>query len=204
VWNDPATIRHTLPPFHFPTDAAVSRDGMIYVSDGYGNARVHVFSPAGRLLFSWGEPGNGPGQFRTVHDVCIDQQGRVCVADRENSRIQIFSTEGEFLQEWRDVWRPNMMATDAEGHAYVTELGPTFTGATQQRASLSRITVRDDRGQILSEWGAADPEGADLYFAPHGIAIDSRGNVYVGEVAATFSHGMDPGRRSPLHKYARL
>jgi DNA-binding beta-propeller fold protein YncE len=97
-----------------------------------------------------------------------------------------------------------MMATDAKGHAYVTELGPTFTGATQQRASLSRITVRDDRGQILSEWGAADPEGADLYFAPHGIAIDSRGNVYVGEVAATFSHGMDPGRRSPLHKYARL
>jgi hypothetical protein len=207
VWNDPATIRHALPPFHFPTDAAVSGDGTIYVSDGYGNARVHVFSPDGGLLFSWGKPGSDRGQFRTVHDVCFDHQGRVCIADRENSRIQIFSPDGEFIEEWRNVRRPNMLATDRKGLMYVSELGGAFTGPgnrTDPQISQSRITVRDRRGHILSEWGAADPAGADLYFAPHGISVDSAGNVYVGEVTATYSRGMDSGRRNPLHKYARL
>jgi hypothetical protein len=207
VWNDPATIQRTLPPFNFPTDAAVSGDGNIYVADGYGNACVHVFSAEGCLLFSWGQPGSGRGQFRTVHGVCIDHQGRICVADRENSRIQIFSPAGEFLEEWPEVRRPNMMATDGSGHIYITELGGSsmaMDSGTRPQPSQSRISVRGDGGRILSEWGAAHPGGADLYFAPHGIAVDSRGNVYVGEVAATYSRGRDSGRRGPLHKYALL
>ena len=114
---------------------------------------------------------------------------------------------GEFLEEWRDVRQPNMIATDRNGHVYVTEFASAFIASgvgIDPYVSQSRITVRDDCGRILSQWGAADPKGEDLYFAPHGIAIDFRGNVYVGEVAATYSHGRDSGRRSPLHKYARL
>lgn len=129
----------------------------------------------------------------------------MCVADRDNSRIQLFSPTGQFLEEWRDVRRPNMMAIDSDGHIHVTELGSSFSRRAVGHVPQvnPRITVRDNTGKVLSEWGAPDPGGADLYFAPHGIAVDSRGNVYVGEVAATFSGGKDPGRRSPLHKYAR-
>src|SRR5262249_50682173 len=60
---DYRTIRRVGPPFHRPTNVALSPRGEIYVTDGYGNARVHKFAADGRLLFSWGEPGSGPGQF---------------------------------------------------------------------------------------------------------------------------------------------
>jgi len=56
------TVLHAGPPFHHPTDAALSSQREIYISDGYRNCRVHKFSPEGKLLFSWGEPGDGPGQ----------------------------------------------------------------------------------------------------------------------------------------------
>ena len=100
------TVRHAGPPFHYPTNVALSADGEIYVSDGYGNARVHKFSPAGELLLSWGSPGTGPGEFHVPHGIAIDLAGTVYVADRENSRVQLFSPKGEYLAEWTDVARP--------------------------------------------------------------------------------------------------
>src|SRR6059058_3584371 len=59
-------------PFHRCTHTALSPKGEIYVSDGYGNARVHKYSPDGKLLMSWGEPGTDPGQFNIVHNICCD------------------------------------------------------------------------------------------------------------------------------------
>src|SRR6201997_5284286 len=56
-------------PFHRCTHTALSPKGEIYVSDGYGNARVHKYSPDGKLLMSWGEPGSDPGQFNIVHNI---------------------------------------------------------------------------------------------------------------------------------------
>ena len=84
-------------PFNMVTNAAVGPNGDLFVSDGYGNARVHRFSAEGELKASWGEPGSGPGQFNLPHGIVVDRSGRVFVADRENSRIQIFSSEGELL-----------------------------------------------------------------------------------------------------------
>src|SRR5437667_162423 len=75
-------------PFHRCTHTALSPQGDLYVSDGYGNARVHKFAPDGRLLLSWGEPGTDPGQFNIPHNICCDADGWVYVADRENHRIQ--------------------------------------------------------------------------------------------------------------------
>src|SRR5262249_34409985 len=100
---DYRTIRCGAGPFNLPTNLATSPRGELYVTDGYGNARVHKFSPDGKLLRSWGEPGTGPGQFNLPHGIGIDSQGRVFVADRENSRLQLFSPDGDFLEEWTDV-----------------------------------------------------------------------------------------------------
>lgn len=93
-------------PFNHPTDVEFASDGEIYVSDGYGNARVHRFSPGGEHLGSWGEPGRGPGQFSTPHAIWVDRSDRVLVADRENDRVQVFDREGTLLTIWEDVYRP--------------------------------------------------------------------------------------------------
>ena len=69
-------------------------DGSLYITDGYGNARVHKFSKEGRHLFSWGEPGTGAGQFRVPHGIAVGPDGTVVVADRENSRLQFFALTG--------------------------------------------------------------------------------------------------------------
>ncbi len=95
----------------------------MYVSDGYGNARVHRFAPDGKLLGSWGEPGAGPGQFHVPHGIAVDRHGTVYVADRENSRLQLFSPAGEFVTEWTDIARPCEIFIDAEDHVFVAELG---------------------------------------------------------------------------------
>src|SRR4051812_19539707 len=79
------TIQRAGAPFHYPCNVALSPLGELYVCDGYGNARIHKFTPDGRLLLSWGEPGSGPGQFRIPHGIAVDSDGIVFVADRENS-----------------------------------------------------------------------------------------------------------------------
>ena len=87
--------------FDLPTDVAVSSDGSFFVSDGYRNARVVAFSADGIFEVAWGAKGLGPGQFRLPHGIARDAQGRIYVADRENGRIQSFSSRGQYLAQWR-------------------------------------------------------------------------------------------------------
>mgnify|MGYP002528036213 CR=1 FL=1 len=80
-------------PFNRPTHAGVSPNtGDIFVTDGYGNSRVHKFSADGRLLLSWGEPGIDAGQFMRPHNIAVGPDDRVYVADRECHRVQVLSS----------------------------------------------------------------------------------------------------------------
>ena len=198
---DYRTVQYAGPPFHFPTNVALSPSGDIYVSDGYGNACIHKFSPAGRLLFSWGAPGSGPGQFHVPHGIAVDRQGNVYVADRENSRLQIFSPKGEFLHERTDVARPSQVAFDTAGNLFVAELGyragmwpGTFPPTPD--ATGGRVSVFDPSGALLARWGGGDnPTAAGDFFAPHDLCIDAFGDVYVTEVV--MSAGGNRGLVSP-------
>lgn len=194
------------PPFNNPTGVALSPDGDLYVSDGYGNARVHKFAPNGRLLFSWGDPGDDPGQFLTVHGIWVDKQGLVYVSDRMNARVQIFSPRGEFITMWDDVRYPCNMCMDAGGNVYVAEVGCVFLYGTEPILGKppARITVRDSDGKVLSEWSEEDPCGTGLYFALHGIAVDSRGDLYVSEVTTSYNFGKAPADWGVLRKYVRI
>ena len=198
-------------PFHRPTNVALSPAGDIYVSDGYGNCRVHRFSPEGRLLQSWGEPGSGPGQFRLVHGIVVGPDGKVYVGDRMNSRVQVFSPNGEFLAEWPDVYQPNDLYLDAEGHVYVPELGYLASlprGGPQPAPGdeYARVTVRDLSGKVLVSITGADPTAPGCFLAPHGARVDSRGDLYVGEVSATNARRLGRDRREfhVLQKFARV
>jgi streptogramin lyase len=169
---------------------AVSSSGEIYISDGYGNARVHKFAPDGKYLLSWGEPGYAPGQFRLPHHVWVDKQNRVWVVDRENSRIQIFDAKGKFLEQWEDVFRPTGVCLDEDGVVYVSEL-------------CLRVSIFTPKGRLLARWGTEAKQKLEdaLFVAPHAIAIDSRGDLYVGDVAWTHNK-TDRGPRV-IQKFAR-
>ena len=184
------TITRGGPPFHSPTGVAISSSGEIYVSDGYGNARVHKFSPDGKLLLSWGEPGGSPGQFRLPHFIWVDKRDRVWIVDRENHRIQIFDTHGKFLNQWTDLIRPTDIFIDNEDTVYVSEL-------------CERISIFDNDGRLLSRW--SNEKGQDivkaLFVSCHTIAVDSYGDLYVGDVSNA-DYGIDRGSRI-LKKFIR-
>jgi DNA-binding beta-propeller fold protein YncE len=178
-------------PFNRCTHTALSPRGDIYVSDGYQNARVHKYSPDGKLLFSWGEPGTDPGQFNLVHNIACDDEGWVYVADRENHRVQVFDGNGKYQTQWGNLARPcGLYITRAKSPlAFIGELGPE-TAATLTRGVPNlgpRISIVSAQGEILAHLGTQPVgEGPGQFIAPHGIAVDSRGDIYVAEVSNTY------------------
>jgi DNA-binding beta-propeller fold protein YncE len=195
---DYRTIRQSAGPFSYPTNVAIAPSGDLYIADGYGNARIHLFAPDGRLLHSWGEPGSGPGQFHVPHGIAVDADGIVYVADRENSRIQRFNAYGAFIDEWTDIARPCEVFIDRAGSVYVAELGFHAgrwpgTGEAEHGAVGGRVSIFDRNGVVLARWGGgANPCAPGDFFAPHDIWVDSRGDIYVAEV--TLSGGGRAGR----------
>ena len=192
-------------PFNRPTHAAVSpATGDIYVSDGYGNSRVHKFSPEGRLLTSWGEPGIDAGQFIRPHNVAVDAQGRVYVADRECHRVQIFDADGGFITMWSNIHRPDGMTIGPDGNIYIGELNG-IPGVDDAPGLGHRVSVLSQDGKLLARFG--DPEEGEApgqFIAPHGIAVDSRGDIYVAEVSYTIrGRDMDPPREPKSLKKLR-
>jgi DNA-binding beta-propeller fold protein YncE len=174
-------------PFCRCTHTALSPNGDIYVSDGYGNACVHKFSERGELIRSWGGPGSDPGEFYIPHNICCDRDGWVYVADRENHRIQVFDADGRYEAQWNNLHRPCALFQDTarEPRMYVGELGPMFRSATPYSPNLgARISLLDQEGRPLSRLGGPNMgTGQTEFIAPHGVAADARGDIYVGEVA---------------------
>jgi sugar lactone lactonase YvrE len=206
---DYRTIQRAGPPFHRPTNLALAADGSMYVTDGYGNARVHKFAPDGGLLFSWGEPGRGFGQFQVPHGIAVDQEGLVYVADRENSRIQLFRPNGDFLSAWTDVARPTQVVIDRDGHVFVAELGWRaglfpWQSPPEPNPLGARLSVFTRAGDLLARWGDADdPTEPGNFFAPHDLWIDLHGDIYVGEVtmSAGGNRGAVPADCHSLQKF---
>ncbi len=205
------SITHGGPPFNRPTNIAVAPSGDLYVSDGYGNARVHRFRADGTLVQSWGEPGTGPGQFNLVHGVAVAADGRVFIADRENDRIQIFSPDGEFLTEWTHIQRPTNIRFDQSGRAFISELwrkvgDKSFRLGTTQVDQPGRVSVLAPDGTVLARWGGPDRCAPGNFVAPHDLCIDSRGDIYVAEVTWTFgiSLGEVPDGCHMFQKFARV
>ena len=163
-------------PFNLPTNATVTPSGEIVVSDGYGNSRVHRFSADGELINSWGEYGNGPGQFRLPHGVDTDKDGNVYVIDREpNHRIQVFSPEGSYITEWKTgLDFPKDLHIDREnGILYLVE--------GEARADIPRVSIRHLTGEIITEWRGRESRGEGLLEDPHGICVDTHGDIYISE-----------------------
>ena len=143
--------------FNLPTDVAFGPDGAIYVSDGYGNARVVKYSADGRYLLEWGGRGTGPGEFGLPHNLAVDPEGRVYVTDRDNQRVQVFDADGGFLAEWPDIGGNSAL--------FMTADRQIWTGGT----------LRNLDGETV----ATLPGGN----GGHGMTVTGDGEVFVAQLA---------------------
>lgn len=184
-------------PFNRCTHTALSPCGDVYISDGYANARVHKFSPDGRLLRSWGEVGSDPGEFNIPHNIVTDEEGWVYVADRENHRVQIFDGDGNYETQWNNLHRPCALFMQS-GICYVGELPPHMRINAAFTNLGPRVSILKSNGERIARIDTRSglPEGQ--FLAPHGLAVDSWGDVYVGEVSHTvWSVYLHPGETPP-------
>jgi DNA-binding beta-propeller fold protein YncE len=142
--------------FNLPTDIAFAANGDLYVTDGYGGARVVKFARDGTYLLEWGTRGTGPGQFGLPHNVVVDTQGLVYVTDRDNQRIQIFDPNGKFVNEWTGTGGISGLAMTGDGHI------------------VTGNVVRDLKGNVVAKL----PDAA----IAHGAAVDAAGNIYLAQL----------------------
>jgi len=168
-------------PFNNPTGLAVAPDGRLFVSDGYGNRRVHRFSAKGELEHSWGEAGRDPGQFSILHKVGVDKNGKVYICDRENNRIQIFDADGNYLTEWTDLVSPGDIFFD-DDIAYVVEQG-----------GGNGVSIWTLEGELITRW-RGNPDACQ---AAHGGWFDSNRNLYIAEIG-------EPRSGQRVTKFSRI
>ena len=198
-------------PFNRPTKVALEPGtGNMYIADGYQNARIHKYTPQGELLFSWGQSGVREGEFNFPHSICTDKQGLVYVADRENHRVQVFDDKGNYVTQWNNLHRPCGF--------YITKGDPELAIIGQLPSSLrvnakfpnigACVSIHDLSGKRLATFGGpfAGEDTIEHFHAPHGIAMDSRGDIYIGEVAYTFYGSLQnpPVKPRCLRKFTRL
>ena len=139
-------------PFNRCTHTALSPKGEIYVSDGYGNSRVHKYSPDGKHLMCWGTTGTDPGEFNIAHNIVTDEDGWVYVADRENHRVQVFDGNGKYETQWNNMHRPCALYCCCGGknpQFIIGELGPGMPVNTQAHQPRAAPGHRRQEGQDL-------------------------------------------------------
>ena len=163
-----AVVPHAAGPFNYITEMVPHPSGDLYISDGYRNARVHRFTKDGTLVSSWGQGGKGgPNEFHLPHSLIVGQDGRIYLCDRENSRIQIFSAQGEYIDMWTDMQRPLDISQDSEGNFVISER-VTLDGGPAQ------MSVLDGQGKVLARWPSR---------SAHGSWVDSHGDIYLALTA---------------------
>jgi DNA-binding beta-propeller fold protein YncE len=185
-------------PFNMPTHAVEAPNGDIFVSDGYGQNRIHRFSAKGEHILSFGSgdgvfiprrfgigdtggtPGTGPGQFNVPHDVYVDRDSHVYVLDRENNRWQVFTADGEQISICDGLDHPNKILLDADGNFNMVGAGG--------------VEIRQPDGTFVARWGEKGSDPGQFIATVHGGWIDDQGAIYTAEA----------GFISRLQKFVRV
>ena len=187
-------------PFAVPTQVAIDENNNeLYVADGYSNAKVHKYNQDGKYLFSWGESGTGEGQFNIVHNISTDRDGLVYVADRENHRVQIFDSNGKYIDQWINLSRAACIYIDKRGSEDIFYVGEYFSGIASNDTGTNlgpRISIFNKKGDLLSRLGVNSyGPSVGRFYSPHGISVDSKGNIYVAEVSySDYGQFLNPKR----------
>lgn len=184
--------------YGYPSVLAFLPDGSFYLADGYWHSRVIKYSAEGEYILEWGSLGSGPGQFDLLHGLAIDRDGRVYVADRRNSRIQLFTADGEFIEEWPDIFDPVNIQIDVEENVWVLD------------ASLNRVLKYNRDGELLYHWGTYGRAGAigrgtwpGGLALPHQMDLDEEGNLYVASYSGGWVDKFVPKAGAPADRLFR-
>ncbi len=180
-----------------PNDVVVDpRTGEIFVAESHRgglNNRIVHYAPDGTVIKTFGRKGSGPGELSEPHAIAMDSQGRLFVGDRENNRIQIFSQDGEFIDDWRQFGRPSGLYITPDDTLYVadSESGPD-TGANELMGIMKGIRIGSAvDGTVHSFIEDMEPLRDD-HSGAEGVGVDVQGNVYGAVV-----------RRQMLERHAR-
>ncbi len=186
-------------PFNMPTHAVQAPNGDIFVSDGYGQNRIHRYSARGEYILSFGSGDSvfinrrfgvgpaggvqctGPCEFNVPHDLVIDRDSRIIVMDRENNRWQIFDLDGNFISMNTAVTHPNKGVWDQDGVLHI--------------GGGAGVEVWTTDGKRLGSWGEKGSEpGQFVRGSIHGAWLDAEGSFYTAEA----------GFNNRLQKFVRV
>jgi hypothetical protein len=165
----------------------ISSNGDVFISEGHNQnpdalpetvSRISKFTKDGEFIKSFGKFGTGPGEFRGPHDIAMDTEGRLFVADRGNMRIQILDQDGKYLGEWKQFGRPSgvyirndlIYVTDSESNGVAPHPG--------WKRGIRIGTIKD--GRVL--YRIPDPLELKGTSGAEGLSVDAKGNVYGAEV----------------------
>jgi len=172
--------------FSGPCDVAIAQNGDIFVADGHiadvPVNRIVKFSKDGTFIKAWGTRGSGPGEFDTPHSIAIDSRGRIFVADRGNSRIQIFDQDGRFLDQWKQFGRPSGVFIDRNDNMYVADSQSNSKQNPGYTRGIRVGSAKDGKVTGLIPFAEPDPE-KNNNAGVEGVAADATGSVYAGEVS---------------------
>ena len=165
-----------------PDKLAFDAEGNLYVTEVgtpfTGPSRIQKFSPTGKPLAQWGSFGSAPGQFINPIGIGVDREGDVFVAEEGNGRVQKLSSTGQPLLQWGSPGSgpgqfnvPYDLVLDTSGNVYVSEPAPFAPGN-------NRIQKFSAAGVPLAQWGGPGA-GPGQFGNPTGLAVDSKGNVFV-------------------------
>jgi peptidylamidoglycolate lyase len=145
-------------------------DGSFLIGDGYYNSRIIKYDKDGKLVFQFGEAGSGPGQFDLIHGIAVGREGQIYVADRTNNRVQVFTANGEFIEEWPDISDPVGVFVDENESVWVIS------------ARLNRILKYSKQGELLYHFGVYAVSGGQNsggFQRPHQMDVGPDGTLYV-------------------------
>jgi hypothetical protein len=164
--------------FNQPTDVAWDAAGNIFVSDGYGNARVTKFDKTGKYIKQWGGIGSGPGQFNVPSSIAVDAAGNVYVADMGNARIQVFDNDGNVKSEIKGVGATRAICISPGAHQY---LFSSNSNPTEDPFLNGEILKLELNGTPVGKFGKAGKQFKEFGMVNN---IDCRdpNTVYVAEL----------------------
>ena len=173
-----------------PTSIVIASNGDIFIAEGHSGqydgagpdnvGRISKFTKDGKFIKSFGRWGSAPGEFKTPHDIAMDSQGRLYVADRGNMRIQILDQDFAFIAQWAQFSRPSgvyirddtIYVADSESN------GLPFAAHPGWKRGIRIGSLKN--GQV--RYRIPDPLEMKGTSAAEGLAVDAKGNVYGGEV----------------------
>ena len=189
----PCTRSNCPGPLDFGQPATLTflPNGDFLLADGYQNGRIVRYNEKGEFVSEFGSVGSGPGQFDLVHGVAVDRDMRIYVSDRDNNRIQVFTEQGQFIEEWPDILGPTGIYIDERDNVWVLS------------TTLNQILEFNTNGELQYQFGAyCCTRGGFLggLSRPHQMAVDQDGNLYIanydGGYVTKFTPkpGADPNR----------